>query len=120
MYGSVTPEQVELGTNEDGKKKVYTDCKHYKDYTESKGISKEDVDFNTDTVDNRIGVLINIVSVNEKYREELDCLQAIRAIENNAIVKLNDMTDDLSKLGELYSQQQSINEKFADLKEKYD
>jgi hypothetical protein len=113
VYGSVTPEQVELGTNEDGKKKVYTDCKDYKDYTESKGISKEDADFNTDAVDNRIGVLINIVSVNEKYLEELDCLQAIRAIENNAEKAMHETATDMIKGIEAF---QTLNE----MDKKYD
>ncbi|MDN5845818.1 MAG: hypothetical protein L0H53_06035, partial [Candidatus Nitrosocosmicus sp.] len=102
VYGSVTPEQEELGTNEDGTKKVYTDCQGYGNYTESLEMTKEEADFNTEVVDVRIGdlerKLERSLPISNDEIEEKECLQAIRAIENNAnaTLQLEDSTDSLN------------------------
>ncbi len=120
VYGSVTPEQEELGTNEDGDKKSYTDCDGYKEFTESKGISKEDADYNTDAVDQRIQELQSKgVDINKYEIEEFQCLEAIRAIENQALDNMGGIAQDLQELGDLYRDQADVNERFESLKEKY-
>ena len=123
VYG-VTPEQEELGTNEDGDKKSYTDCEGYKEYTERMGITKENADYHSKAVDSRINNLSYSINSNpgsedrEALTEERDCLSAIRAIENEAMVEMAEIANDISEIVDLYSQQQSINERFEELKEK--
>lgn len=114
----LTPEQEELGTDENGDKKAYTDCEGYEDYTEAKGISKEDADYNTDAVDQRIQEILGMVLIGN-YRDELDCLQAIRAIENNAEKDFLETAKDFGELASLYNEQQSLNERWDALDQKY-
>ena len=54
-----------------------------------------------------------MVSVNEKYLEELDCLQAIRAIENNVEKAMHETATDMIKGIEAF---QTLNE----MDKKYD
>ena len=58
-YGQVNEKQKELAFNDNGEKKVYTDCNGYKQFTEGQSISKEVVDSNTTAVDQRITSLYN-------------------------------------------------------------
>jgi hypothetical protein len=101
VYG-VTVEQESMARDENGEYKAYTDCGGYEDYTESLGISKEDADLDTETVDQRIITLqvdMNEGKVSEendtKVQKELDCLSAIRAVEKEAMVKMAEKTDEL-------------------------
>lgn len=121
VFGYVTPEQEKLGMVENGDKKAYTDCEGYKEFTESSEISKKEADFGTDAVDKRIAQLQSSLLANddEDLQEELDCLSAIRAIEKNAIVEMGNTLDDIRDFTDLLGQQQSLNERWANLDEKY-
>lgn len=99
---STEEEQDEFGRNEDGKKKSYTDCDGYDEYTDSKGINKEDADYDTRAVDLRIIELSNDKNFNslgftDEEAEELDCLRAIRTIETNAEKDFLETTNDFVK-----------------------
>ena len=121
---ALTEEQEELGTDKDGKKKSYTDCEGYEKFTENAKITKEDADYNTDYVDARILSLSNQIAVSddkEKDRiEELECLQAIRAIEDDAEKGFLETANDLSTFAELQLQQMETNSKLQSLYDKYD
>lgn len=64
VSGSVISEQEKLTSIVNGDKKAYTDCEKYKKFTESKGISKEDADVETEVVDTRMDELFSDIGPN--------------------------------------------------------
>ncbi len=99
-----TLEQKELALNEDEGKKAYTDCEGYADYMERMGITKEDADSHTEAVDSRLNNIGTNLKANpgmenaSGLKEEYECLEAIRATENdtNATLELEDSTGSLN------------------------
>ena len=92
------------------RKKHIPIVKGYEEFTESLEMTKEEADFNTEVVDVRIGDLERLLQrslpISNDEIEEKECLQAIRALENNAnaTVQLEDSTETINYLP--YSNQQ--------------
>ena len=121
-------ERDEYGKDDDGKKLDYNDCPHYDDGidpSEYDGMSIPALGAITDAVDERIlAIEIGVTTGDpEELQEELNCLAAIRAIENEGLAKLSGelsgFIEDLEEISDLYSDQQSVNERFESLEEKY-
>lgn len=116
----------EFGKDSNGDKLDYNDCPNYDDGidpSEYDGMTLDELGAITDNVDLRILELVASANISENEKEELDCLQAIRAIENEAEAKISGKVsgfiEDLEEISDLYSDQQSVNERFESLQEKY-
>ncbi len=87
---ALTEEQNELGRDDDGKKKSYSDCKGFAEMMERAGVPKNRIGLNYDWVQARMLAMPNLISTtsdeNEKegLQEEFDCLLAVRAMNIDA------------------------------------
>lgn len=107
-----TPEQEKLANNKDGEKKDYSDC----------GYDGKDTD--TAGVDARIAQLSNITATNPKdsdnddLNDELECLQAVRAVEKYALYKFGNTLNEVKEFVDIVKDQNDINQRFDNLNEK--
>lgn len=124
VYGtSESKEKYPLAYDENGDKLDYNECPGYDDGidpSQYSDMTAEELGKVTDNVDARILELnTKGSSINEDEQEELECLESIRTVENEAISNLGEIANDISELTDLYSQQMDLNEKWDSLSSKY-
>lgn len=124
VYGSVESEVLyPQAFDENGDKLDYNDCPGYDDGIDPSQydtMSIEELGQITDNVDIRIAQLQLMGILSEEEQEELDCLSAIRAVENRALERMGEIANDISELTNLYSDQIELNERWDSLSSKYD
>lgn len=124
MMSTVYGAETNTGRDEDGDKLEYNDCPGYNDGidpSEYTSMSIPELAKITDDVDARIVELFMLgTSISEDEAEELNCLQAIRQIENNAEKEIGEIADDFGKLADMYGKQMELNEEFEEFSKKYD
>lgn len=124
VYGSVESEVLyPQAFDENGDKLDYNDCPGYDDGIDPSQydtMSIEELGQITDNVDIRIAQLQIMGILSEEEQEELDCLSAIRAVENRALERMGEIANDISELTNLYSDQIELNERWDSLSSKYD
>ena len=114
-----TAEQEQIGKDENGDKLEYNDCPGYDDGIDPSqydSMTTEELGTITDNVDARILELnAKGSSIDEEEEEELECLEAIRAIENYAEkVKMPAALDEFREGLDLLQQKMTIDQKLQD------
>lgn len=111
-----TEEQEEIGHDENGKKLDYNECPGYDDGidpSEYENMTIEELGAITDNVDNRVIELrAQGSSLDEDEQEELECLEAIRTIEENAQVDMIQTSNDLVRGLEAFKTLNELDQKY--------
>lgn len=111
-----TEEQEQIGKDENGNKLEYNECPNYDDGidpSQYENMTTKELGAITDNVDKRVIELrAQGNSLDEEEQEELECLEAIRTIEENAQVSLAQTTKDLVKGLEAFKTLAELDQKY--------